>query len=91
MSTTVAQTPEARGPRGMFWTGVLNNYSEDDINALSQLDCRELVIAKEVGKETQTPHLHIYIRFEKRQYMSHLKTIHPTAHWELVRDRARCI
>lgn len=79
-----------QGPRGMFWTGVLNNYTEDELKALSQLDCRELLIAKEVG-EQGTPHLHLYIRFEKRQYLSHLKGVSDRAHWEVVRDRAACI
>lgn len=38
-----------QGPRGIFWTGVLNNYTEEELNDLCQLDCPELVIAKEVG------------------------------------------
>lgn len=80
-----------QGPRGMFWTGVLNNYTEDELNDLTQLDCQELVIAREVGKTECTPHLHLYIRFEKRQYLSHLKKICARAHWEVVRDRAACI
>lgn len=75
----------------MFWTGVLNNYTEDELNALSQLDCRELVIAREIGEEEGTPHLHIYLRFQKRQYLTALKKISERAHWELVRDRRACI
>lgn len=79
-----------QGPRGMFWTGVLNNYTEDELKSLSQLDCPELVIAKETGHEG-TPHLHIYLRFRSRQYLSHLKRISERAHWEVVRDRSACI
>lgn len=81
---------EGQGPRGMFWTGVLNNYSDEELNALSQLDCPELVVARETGQEG-TPHLHIFLRFQKRQYLSHLKKISERAHWEVVRDRAACI
>lgn len=69
---------------------MLNNYTEEELTCLSQLDCPELVIDKEVGEEG-TPHLHIYLRLEKRQYLSYLKKISERAHWEVVRDRAACI
>lgn len=82
---------QPRGARGKFWTGVLNNYSEAELNALCQLDCRELLVAKEIGSENGTPHLHMYMRFEKSQYLSHLKRICERAHWEVVRDRGACI
>lgn len=42
--------PEERGPKVAYWTGVLNNYTEEELNALTSLDCPELVVDKEVGE-----------------------------------------
>nr|WQA30151.1 MAG: rep protein [Cressdnaviricota sp.] len=73
-----------------YWTGVLNNYTEDELSALTQLDCPELVIDKEVGKEG-TPHLHIYLKLEKKARLTKLKDLCPRAHWEVVHDREATI
>lgn len=78
------------GERGVYWTGVLNNYTEDELSALCQLDCPELVIDKEVGEEG-TPHLHIYLKLAKKARPSKLKALSPRAHWEVVRNREDCI
>lgn len=77
-------------PRARYWTGVLNNYTEEELNALCQLDFPELVIDKEVGKEG-TPHLHIYLKHPKQVRMTKLKALSQRAHWEVVRDREAAI
>lgn len=61
---TMSAHSDPRGPRARLWTGVLNNYTDEELTSLTQLDCLELVIDKEVGEEG-TPHLHIYCRFDK--------------------------
>lgn len=76
--------------RGFYWTGVLNNYTEEELNALTSLDCPELVVDKEVGEEG-TPHLHIYLKAAKRLRLNQLKALSPRAHWEVVRDREAAI
>lgn len=85
-----AHSGNERGPSARYWTGVLNNYTEEELNALCQLDCPELVIDKEVGKEG-TPHLHIFLKLEKRGYLTKLKALSQRAHWEVVRDRPKAI
>lgn len=77
-------------PRFRYWTGVLNNYTDDELTALCQLDCPELVIDKEVGKEG-TPHLHIYLKHRKQVRLTKLKALSQRAHWEPVRDREAAI
>lgn len=72
------------------WTGVLNNYSEEELATLSNLEGKELVIDKEVGEEG-TPHLHIYVNLHKKLRLSQMKALSPRAHWEGVKDRQHCI
>lgn len=87
---TMSAHSGTRESPALYWTGVLNNYTEDELNALSQLDCPELVIDREVGEEG-TPHLHIYLKLTTKKRLAYLKTLAPRAHWEHVRNRAECI
>lgn len=74
-----------------MWTGVLNNYTETDIETFKNLDVVEILVGAEEAPTTGTPHLHIYIRFQGQQYLSALKKICERAHWEPVRNRAKSI
>lgn len=82
---------KGQGPHCRMWMGVINNFTDDDIQSLQNLSVVELVVGRELAPTTGTPHLHVYIRFEKPQYMSALKKIHETAHWEPARNRAKSI
>lgn len=82
--------PKGQGRQSKYWTGVLNNYTEEELNSLTQLDCPELLIARETGKEG-TPHLHLYLKLHKRQHLSYLKKLAERAHWEVVRSRPAAI
>lgn len=73
-----------------MWTGVLNNYTEEDLDMLTHLDCPELLIDKEVGEEG-TPHLHIYLHLDRKKRLSQMKELHERIHWEHVKSRSKCI
>lgn len=66
------------------WTYTINNYTEDDLVKMQQLECNFHVCGKEVG-ENGTPHLQGMITFNKSTRLGPLKLINPKAHWE------RCI
>lgn len=53
--------PTARKSRGFCFT--LNNYVQDDLDHLAQVECQYLVYGKEVGTAGGTPHLQGYIHF----------------------------
>lgn len=48
------------------------------------------MIGQEEAPTTGTPHLHVYISFEKQVYVTYCQKI-VQAHWEPVKDRAKCI
>lgn len=81
----------ARDSPCYLWTGVLNNPSEEDIETLSNLEAKELVIDREVAPSTGTPHLHIYLNLHQKRRLSGMKKIHPEVHWEHVRSRQATI
>lgn len=63
---------------------VLNNYSEEEYNSITQDFDRceyKYVIGKEIGEEG-TPHLQGYVEFKKQVYFSTLKKINHRIHWE---------
>lgn len=59
----------------------LNNYNEDEVEALKTIEHKYMVIGKEVG-EQGTPHLQGYIEFYKPKDMSALKKVNERIHWE---------
>lgn len=63
----------------------LNNYAEADIEVLKAApSLKYCVIGREVG-EQGTPHLQGYMYFELKRSLAQLKTLMPTAHWEISR------
>lgn len=69
------------------WYATVNNFTEEDIDSLSNLPHKELVIGREEAPTTGTPHLHVYISLEKKLRLAQLKMICVRAHWEPVHDR----
>jgi len=56
-----------RGPKARRWTLVINNYTDEQVNALVNISeevAKELVVDKEVAPETGTPHLHVYLSLQ---------------------------
>jgi len=73
----------------------LNNYSEDVYQHLLSVECKYVVIGKEVG-ESGTPHLQGFISFKDAKSLSSLKKINVHAHWEMCKglpsqNRTYCI
>lgn len=54
------------------WCFTLNNYTEEDVSFIREIQCRYLVFGKEVG-ESGTPHLQGYVIFDDAKTMSAAK------------------
>lgn len=77
------------------WCFTINNYTDDDIKKLSDVDLQipsgrkgtasikvtYMIFAKEVG-EQGTPHLQGYVELKTRTTLARMKKLHETAHWE---------
>lgn len=62
----------------------LNNYTEEEILAVKEWECKYLIFGKEVG-ESGTPHLQGYVSFANQKTLSALKKYSDRAHWEIAR------
>lgn len=58
----------------------LNNWTQDEYEALLEEKTSYIVIGKEGKYEGHTPHLQVYIEFEKQARFSTFKKRHPRAH-----------
>jgi len=74
--------PFSMAPRTRSFVFTLNNYTEDDIKQVRQLDFVYLIFGYEVG-ESNTKHLQGFIHFENALRFSTLKKLLPKAHWEI--------
>nr|QRI44123.1 MAG: replication-associated protein [Cressdnaviricota sp.] len=59
----------------------LNNWTQEEYDRIASLECRYLVIGKEVG-EQGTPHLQGYIEFNGQKTLRTLKKMLPRCHIE---------
>lgn len=67
------------------WCYTINNWTSEEYELLSELECRFHVIGKEIG-ENGTPHLQGYIEFNNRgKRLGGCKKINSRAHWEVRR------
>lgn len=64
------------------WCFTINNYSEEDILFLKQLETTYLCFGKEIAPTTGTPHLQGYLRLKNPKSWETMKELHKTAHWE---------
>lgn len=69
------------------WCYTLNNYTEEEVQALKLLPCMYQVFGYEVGEEG-TPHLQGFITFKKPKRLSGMKKINARAHWEEARGES---
>lgn len=68
--------------QGKSWEITINNYTDQDIKWVMDLEVGSICISKEVGEEG-TPHLQGRITFKRQYRLVQLKKLHPTAHWEV--------
>lgn len=74
--------------RARGWVFTINNYSEETYEGICQLDCKYLIVGKEVG-EQGTPHLQGYIFFNSVKTFQQVKDLFPEApHFELAKGNA---
>ena len=62
------------------WCFTLNNWTQEEYDALSSIECEYIIYGKEVGEECGTPHLQGYVYFANPRVMP--KKLIPRAHWE---------
>eukprot|EP00770_Monocercomonoides_exilis_P008292 MONOS_8251.1-p1 / transcript=MONOS_8251.1 / gene=MONOS_8251 / organism=Monocercomonoides_exilis_PA203 / gene_product=putative replication-associated protein / transcript_product=putative replication-associated protein / location=Mono_scaffold00306:58525-59445(+) / protein_length=306 / sequence_SO=supercontig / SO=protein_coding / is_pseudo=false len=60
--------------RGRAWCFTLNNYTDAEYEKIKRIDCRYLVVGKEVG-ELGTPHLQGYVYFKNQKAFNTIKHI----------------
>nr|WAE42938.1 MAG: replication associated protein [Cressdnaviricota sp.] len=65
----------------------LNNYSDADYESILSVDCRYIVVGKEIG-ESGTPHLQGFIYFDNPRAFNAVKKIIPKAHLEAMKGTA---
>lgn len=78
-------------PKGMakHWCFTINNYTDEDIKKLTEVECEYIIYGKEVG-ENGTPHLQGYVCFTNKKRLSKLKKeFHSTAHLEIKRGTVK--
>lgn len=66
----------------------LNNYTEEEYKAITEWECKYLVVGKEVG-ENKTPHLQGYVEWRSPKRFEVMKKLLPRAHWEKRRGTAK--
>jgi len=69
---------------GRRWCYTLNNYTEEEEQALNSCDSAYHIVGKEIG-ENGTPHLQGYFVFKTMKRLAALKKISDRAHWELAK------
>lgn len=71
--------------RGKRWVFTLNNYTDDEEEAIKALDVEYLVYGREVGAQG-TPHLQGFILFRDRKRLGQVRElVSPRGHYELAR------
>lgn len=68
--------------RSRSWCYTINNYTEEDRDALRALVCQYQVFGYERGEEG-TPHLQGYVHFVTKKSLAQLKKVMPRAHLEI--------
>lgn len=63
------------------WVFTLNNYTDDEVKLINDLECNYCIYGREVG-EQGTPHLQGYITFKNACRMTSLAKLIKRAHWE---------
>jgi len=67
------------------WCFTINNYTDNDIAMVKNLECQRLAVGEETG-ESGTPHLQGFVIFKKGYRFSGIKKIFPRAHLQVAKS-----
>jgi len=70
--------------QGKRYCFTLNNYTDEEYEAVLSWDVKYLIVGKEVG-ESGTPHLQGYVIWATTKRLAAMKKLNCRAHWELAR------
>lgn len=83
---------KTRCQRSRRWCFTLNNWTEEECDKLSGLDCEYLIYGFENAPSTGTPHLQGYVVFKNARSFNSLHNFNERIHWEEARfDHEFCI
>jgi hypothetical protein len=57
------------------WCFTVNNYTEQDVICLDNIDCEYIIYGKEKGEKQDTPHLQGYIQMKRKMRLTGLKKL----------------
>jgi len=63
--------------RSANWYFTINNYSPEDVQILQNLECDYITYGYEVAPTTGTPHLHVYVEFDRKRMWSYVRSVIP--------------
>ena len=67
------------------WVGTLNNYTEEEYEALKLVECKYMVMGKEIAPTTGTPHLQMHFSFHENMRLSMMKNqVNKRAWWHVM-------
>jgi len=84
LGNTIIRPARVSNARSRHWCFTLNNYTPDEVNILTSLECK-YVFQEETG-EKGTPHLQGYINFPNAKTLGGVRKILPRAHWEITKN-----
>ena len=64
---------------GKNWCFTINNYNDDDINGLKEIDCKYIICGIETG-DSGTPHIQGYVNFQTDKSLKQLSKHIPRGH-----------
>lgn len=73
--------------QGKNWCFTLNNYTQEEYDAIIAMDAKYYVVGKEVGAEG-TPHLQGFVSLHVNHRLTAVKRYCSRAHWELAKGTA---
>lgn len=78
--------------RSRRWCFTLNNYTEEDLDKISSLDCEYLTYGFETAPSTGTRHLQGYVVFKNLRRFTTLHKFNEKIHWEkAISSHENCI
>lgn len=88
IKNTARNTNKDSAVRSRMWFLTHNNYTQEDIDTLTQVE-GDFIFQEEVG-ENGTPHLQGFIKFKNARTFLSMKKINGKTHWEKAKNPEAC-